>query len=167
MTTCLYTSILLSYKMVRNVSGWFHRVSLKYSYMFWSTGLTFLQPWMSWQNRKNHKSHLTLWISPVFELQCKTEGSSFIPFNCTPLYIQVYPYNSGTGVPTELEMTGHLLSCLFLAILCLLINSKGRYLLRQKAEDLLATPASSKSSESHRTSLSKAVTDQESTEKYS
>lgn len=116
---------------------------------------------------KNHKSHLTLQISPVFALQCKTEGSSFIPFNCTPFYIQVYPYTSGTGVPTELEMTGYLFSCLFLAIIWLLMSRKSLYLLRQKAEDLSATPASSEGSDSHRASLPKAATDQKSTEKYS
>lgn len=70
-------------------------------------------------------------------------------------------------MPTELDVTGYLLSCLLLDIVCLLMNSKGRYLLRQKAEYLSATPASSKGSDSHGTSLSKAVTDQESTEKYS
>lgn len=46
--------------MVRNMPGWFHRVSFKYSHVFWYTGLTFLQPWMAWQSRKNPKSHLAL-----------------------------------------------------------------------------------------------------------
>lgn len=70
-------------------------------------------------------------------------------------------------MPTELEMAGYLLSCLFLAIVRLLMSSKSRYLLRQKAEDLSAAPASSKGSDSHRTSLPKAVTDQEGTVNYS
>lgn len=70
-------------------------------------------------------------------------------------------------MPTELEMAGYLLSCLFLAIVWLLMSSKSRYLLRQKAEDLSAAPASSKGSDSHRTSLPKAVTNQESTVNYS
>lgn len=70
-------------------------------------------------------------------------------------------------MPTELEITGYLFSCLLLAMVWLLMSSKVRYLLREKAGDLSATPASSKGSESHRSSLPKAVTDQGSTEKYS
>lgn len=75
-----------------------------------------------------------------FALQYKTEGSSFIPFDCIPIYILVYHYTtSGTGVPTELKMTGYVLSCLFLGMVWLLLSSKSGYLLRQKAKDLSAS----------------------------
>lgn len=70
-------------------------------------------------------------------------------------------------MPTELEMAGYLLSCLFLSTVWLLMSSKSWYLLRQEVEDLSAAPASSKGSDSHRTSLPKAVTDQVSTVNYS
>lgn len=106
------------------------------------------------------------WISTVFALQLKTEGSSLTPFNCAPFCILVYPYFSGTGVPTELEMTGYLFSCLPLATVQWSMNSKSRYLLRQRAEDLSAAQAClEEGNGSQRTWLPKAATDQESTEK--